>query len=726
MKKILITTFSFTLLLLAFYQTSVSESLRPQSTSINLNSLIKIGKSVCKSLGNNSCNPEHSKVKRANKVTVETKNIFSIKEKLKKNPFDKLAAVMTTTKLAKISPKTLTTQITELDNKEPVKLKGFYKGNKIVERNFASLFVPIDFKELTPVKLNLAKTESPINIEKVESQLLKEETKIVKVDKKDKKKNNTKIDRISTALAANEKSSSENIIEPKISKSIREPKVQKAITDDFVFYDYSAEDKKDQKMEMQDKIADFMKVTGSSSVVAKTTSAPEQVKEHKQDQNPVLPVIDYQALLNGSPKVSAAEPNKRVPAPIVETKSDNKEKMSEYSFTPKNKKVNTQNYNSELTVFTRTINVNGSSENNKNYEIRFNDDIDDIQRDYGNGKIELSSLLNTEIGIRRGTIFSAGHVLTTTDFVYEDGPSDIEVPLLSEDALKDLITGQNITGLGAQILIKLDDMTEDTDLFVETKYEAKIFLNKNFKVIDRSEDEYSYIMYLGVDPGNTIISFRTFKNQVTSKIIHLSNDEVYFDSNFYAEFVTDFFSLYEDNLLGREQSFLNVDSNKISSLSYEAKITQKSLNRYEVAKAIYPFGTRQYFEVQHLDEGIFIGRWNTDFVDIPSESYMRHALGQFQLSNVSNQCLIQINLTKSAKEFYFNGKSAESENGMRVQSKILDADGVFYSDLSQQSNRIFLLGEEQGTVNIQIRYSDGSNDYIQSYCSEASYLIEQL
>ena len=40
--------------------------------------------------------------------------------------------------------------------------------------------------------------------------------------------------------------------------------------------------------------------------------------------------------------------------------------------------------------------------------------------------------------------------------------------------------------------------------------------------------------------------------------------------------------------------------------------------------------------------------------------------------------------------------------------------------------RVFLMGEEQGVVSIKIDYKDKSTQYLQSHCSDATYVIEQL
>ena len=66
--------------------------------------------------------------------------------------------------------------------------------------------------------------------------------------------------------------------------------------------------------------------------------------------------------------------------------------------------------------------------------------------------------------------------------------------------------------------------------------------------------------------------------------------------------------------------------------------------------------------------------------------------------------------------------------------QILDADGKFYDSAGPKSRKIIVVGENQGApdyaqdakVNFKISYQDGSVQYLHSYCSPNSYLVEQL
>ena len=62
---------------------------------------------------------------------------------------------------------------------------------------------------------------------------------------------------------------------------------------------------------------------------------------------------------------------------------------------------------------------------------------------------------------------------------------------------------------------------------------------------------------------------------------------------------------------------------------------------------------------------------------------------------------------------------------VKVKKDIFDF-GDFYDEISYATERVFLMGEEQGTINIKLNYTDGSSQFIQTFCSDSTYLVEQL
>jgi hypothetical protein len=67
-------------------------------------------------------------------------------------------------------------------------------------------------------------------------------------------------------------------------------------------------------------------------------------------------------------------------------------------------------------------------------------------------------------------------------------------------------------------------------------------------------------------------------------------------------------------------------------------------------------------------------------------------------------------------------------------AQVLDSDGKFYDSVSDKTRKIIVIGESQGSsdvfadakINIKIQYQDGSSQFLNSYCSPNTYLVEQL
>ena len=120
-----------------------------------------------------------------------------------------------------------------------------------------------------------------------------------------------------------------------------------------------------------------------------------------------------------------------------------------------------------------------------------------------------------------------------------------------------------------------------------------------------SNRDYLYILFVGVEAGNTIVEFRNSAERKVTKLIHLSADEIYYEPNFYAIIGSDEFAVYEEGLLSKCKSIVNVNPKEIEPWSYKAKVSKESLNKVNVKNMIYPLGTRKYYEFKHLEESIF-------------------------------------------------------------------------------------------------------------------------
>jgi hypothetical protein len=143
-------------------------------------------------------------------------------------------------------------------------------------------------------------------------------------------------------------------------------------------------------------------------------------------------------------------------------------------------------------------------------------------------------------------------------------------------------------------------------------------------------------------------------------------------------------------------------------------------------------GGRRYLELTHQSEPVFVGLRENTSVTIPSENFMRFILSKVEGEKLGNRCLVQINLKKKAQKFDVSSESVGAS--LMTSSQILDADGKFYDSLSDKSRKIIVVGESQASsdvspeakINVKIQYLDGTTQFINTYCSPNTYLVEQL
>ena len=659
----------------------------------------------------------------------------------------------------------------EINTKEPIKLKAVaINQQNLIKANWLASYRPFQYEKEIGHKNLIASNQK---IQKAPSTLvvLKDTKNQNKTKKKNKQETTissqfvletNKQDRISTAQSANEKSTN---VENKLTSNDSNQKdnhklvMQKVerVNDDILFFDYSANDQNEKTLELvtgQEKITSVQtsfknnNIDKSKNFENEKSNKKSKVLEKKQrpnnkvasSKNPFEETLlkninDGEAkkklLANNENMSSQNDADQSLGFMNMSTQNGISKEVFKKLIEPNNNEkpvlkttITSPVYTSEYSFSVTSATVNGINKNVTNFEVRFADDRDDIIQDFGSGVINLKQKLNSTQAVRRGLILAAGHIPTVVDFVFENNLVNTIIPLITRDKLNNLVTKNNITGLGGHVLVELDDLTEDVELEIKDGYEKKVYLDKNFREIEPADNEYSFMMFMGVRPGNALLTFRTYKNEYSSKIINVANEQVYFDSNFYIEIKGEKIDLFEENLLAKDQLPLNINTNEINLFSFSSKISKKALNRYEVNRAVYPLGTRKYQELKHLGESIFIGHWDKAVIDVPSESYMRFILDNFQISTVSSQCLVQLNLSKSAKQLSYEG---DNGNGpMRINQMLLDKDGVFYDEFGQNTHKIFLLGEEQGVINIKIEYADNSIDYVQTFCSDSTYLIEQL
>ncbi len=366
----------------------------------------------------------------------------------------------------------------------------------------------------------------------------------------------------------------------------------------------------------------------------------------------------------------------------------------------------------------------GVSKKQSNFDIRFYDNFYETFSDHGAGDITIKTKLNNRMAVRSANVVLHGHIPTNTDLVFEPQSFVIDVPLIETTSMEQILDKNKLTGRGGHLLVQLDSERITEDARLDKSYEKMIYLDFEFKQVDPGNSDYNFLLFIGVEPGNALLSYVTKNRDIRSKIIFITENEVYFDTNEYIQKEKDEFELVENHLLGNKNLALTLSKKEINLLASNKRPNKKSLNRYVYKNMSYPLGTRQYSVLNHLSDSLFIGRWNNSIVEVPSDDYIKFIMDKFRMQNIGSQCVVQINLAKAARKIISSGRTVYGH--MRLDKKILDEDGQIFDEVSENTTKIFLVGDNQGVINAKISYLDGSFDYLQTYCSEDTYLVEQM
>lgn len=362
------------------------------------------------------------------------------------------------------------------------------------------------------------------------------------------------------------------------------------------------------------------------------------------------------------------------------------------------------------------------------FEVRFQDDLSETIEDYGSGELKIETEMSQPKMTRSVTLLKRGFIPTSTEIIMEEGASSVSIPMIEEDTFNEIMLPYERRGSVGALLVELDDESELAKL--DVNFGDVIKLNGDLK---RTESEdFRYQLFIGVNAGNAMLSYHRNNGEVISKIVHIHEHEITYDANYYENVINEKVRLYEEDLLAKENSPLIISGEQVRVFATEKSAKKVNNNTYKMNFGSSHLGGRRYLELTHQSEPIFVGIRDNNNVTVPSENFMRHILSNVEGLKLGNRCLVQVNLNKKAESFEVAAESVAQS--LMTYSQVLDSDGKFYDSVSDKTQKIIIIGESQASqevspdakVNIKIQYQDGSVQYLNSYCSPNTYLVEQL
>ncbi len=508
--------------------------------------------------------------------------------------------------------------------------------------------------------------------------------------------------------------------------------------DDIVFIDYSNEERSEDQKEVRDKLKVVRATPVDKKVeVASNVAAREEVQERL--------ATDAMAIEHSLEEVSKLDISHRVTNVIqremgTEVKSGN----GHNSYADLLKKFHKEDpvtramaapTREDDEVSKMTIHAlhtefgKGIQDPVHNFSMYSATDNNKVYEDYNEGKIEYSYSLSGYSGVLRATLVKNFYVRTTIEAPLTGEFSNVEVPLIDVKSLEDYLDKNELSGYGGYYLVDLGEYFEDVEISndknVEASYEQRIYLNEDFKIVKSGKD-YRYILFLGVIPGNIRVQYLGSNRTEASKITFVAPDEITFDIATAMPSHEVIFDLTLRNTLGVQNVPLDLDTQNMITFVGEQSPTKISAGKYSLNVPWGTKGSRTYLEVNHLSSPIFVGLDGNNQLELPSIEFVQEILKSFGIDQLhANECLVHVNFAeKEVVDVKVRGESALGP--MTYEQMFLDKDGVFTRYVSPMSNKLFILGNEEGIFSMQIEYADGKKDFLRTYCSPGTYLLEQF
>lgn len=475
-----------------------------------------------------------------------------------------------------------------------------------------------------------------------------------------------------------------------------EPQViENSDKDEMVFFDY-----KKEKIEEHKNAHDFFKAPLSQTVKEAISREIETFNKNK---------IGTSLSLNTHKKIESKESNSDVVEDQIvydysSVLKKDKEKEKEMHFTESSSSL------VKINIGLIDVNLNTNTHSPvKGFEFIPDYDRQDISHDNHEGLIHLEYSVTEKENLLTGVISRQGAIPTRIEFPLID--HDQMIPSFSEESFEDM-------SIQNSLLVKLGSELQDVD--IDHQYEKKIFLDENLKKSDSKKD---YVLFMGVQSGNILIKY-LMSTQTSQKIIYLGEGELFYDESIFNASKRESFELFTRSLMAKGEVAMNIRPENISYFNTSIHPKHNTLTSYESKIPAAAVGSRKYFEIKKGDDSIFFGMQSKSKIEIPENDFLGKVLEFHHVSTLRERCLVTVNLDKDIESINVSGKNNSGE--MFVETSFLNKEGMLALETGDSTDKVFLLGEGEGQIGLKLNYLDGSNDYLKTFCSPNTILVEQL
>mgnify|MGYP003665559727 CR=1 FL=1 len=318
-----------------------------------------------------------------------------------------------------------------------------------------------------------------------------------------------------------------------------------------------------------------------------------------------------------------------------------------------------------------------------------------------------------------GTLIKRNYVRTRVNIHMDT--HGIVVPMFAHEELQKYLDKNELEGYGGFLLVNTMDNIDDLD--IDNRYEHRVFLNSKFEVVSR-DNEYSFIMFMGVEPGNSTVSGITLDGEQFNKIILITPDEITYDEVKLVGSSVEDIKLWQFQTMASVLSELDIEGKEASYFNTKNFVEKRNINTYSTKVPVRDISMRKYHELTHMESSIFIGHNEVSEIEIPSAEFITEILETFGQSSLDRNCLVQVNFSDVIKNVQIESETQYGANN--IENLFLDSDGRMGIEANPSSKKLFISGMDQGIVSMKISYINGKSEVVKSFCSPGTYLVEQL
>lgn len=377
--------------------------------------------------------------------------------------------------------------------------------------------------------------------------------------------------------------------------------------------------------------------------------------------------------------------------------------------------------NSEIEISFNYISKNYKKEKPLNSPV-FHYFHDLSKKVYGEASsLVLSHFISEEKASFRGKITSENSVdISFNVGLIKGEKNNLEVPLIERDVFNNILEGRERKSYGGFFLIDISEIILDVE--IDSDLDEKIYLNENFEKVSLNDD-YQYILLSGVDPGNRTMNYKLLDGRWVKKTITIAQEEIFYDFFEYEEYLKINFQTYERYILTNESEKIDLTLNQITYIGEDTQVRKIKNAEYLFEVPIKGEFDRHYFNINHFKNSFIYGISGDRKIDIPSLDYQNVILNTLDLDeSLEGTCLTEVNFSKPVLGFNVDGYS---HNGRAYfETYYFSGNGKMSQEFLSKLNKVILLGEEEGSFNIKVEYTDGTIDFLDTFCSEGTYLIE--